>query len=171
MDRKPLRTVRSDWTLVDDPALLEAAGARDVVAARRNTHDGLLAVIVACEPVIGWHLSISHHDHRDRPRRYPSWDEIADARDVFLPLDLAFGLILPPASEYVALHDTTFHLHEIPRPARRSDLISVAMNALAADGSTDPLRTPLADVTEARAARYVVDALIAAGHLRPTKGS
>lgn len=117
MNRKPLHTVRSDWTLDETPELLELVGGRDVVAAQRNTFDGRLAVIVACEPQIGWHLSISHRDHRDRPCRYPHWDEIADARDVFLPPDLTFVMFLPPASEYVAVHDTTFHLHEY-RPAK-----------------------------------------------------
>lgn len=171
MERKPLRTVRSDWTLDESPDLLAAAGGRDVVAATRNTFDGKLAVLVAHEPGHGWHLSISHRDHQGRLRRYPTWDEIADAREVFLPTDLTFGMILPPADQYVAVHDTTFHLHELPTAATRTDLVAAAMAALAADGSTDPIRTPLRDVTEARAARYVVDALIDAGHLRPIGGA
>jgi hypothetical protein len=40
--------------------------------------------------------------------------EIADARDVFLPADVACVMHLPRSAEYVALHDTTFHLHEHP---------------------------------------------------------
>lgn len=80
----------------------------------RKVHDGTLRSIVAHEP-IGWHLSISWTGASSATRkRYPTWDEIADAREQLLPVDLCFAMHLPPADEYVALHDTTFHLHECP---------------------------------------------------------
>jgi hypothetical protein len=74
--------------------------------------DGDLVVIVGREPIglnrsIEWHLSISHSS------RYPTWDEIADARERWLPDEITFGMILPPRAEYVNVHPTTFHLHEI----------------------------------------------------------
>lgn len=53
------------------------------------------------------HLSISH------PARYPTWDEIAEARYKFLPDALTFALYLPPKAEYVNLHPNCFHLHEV----------------------------------------------------------
>jgi hypothetical protein len=86
------------------------AGAR---VWRRKVHDGVLVAIVADEP-LGWHLSISHRDHHDELRRYPSWDEIAHARYELLPNDVDFVMHLPPPDEYVATHPTTFHLHEHP---------------------------------------------------------
>lgn len=89
-------------------------GLPPAVWAERNVNDGRLRVCVAQEGAIGWHLSISHVGHGEVLRRYPGWDEIADARDVFLPADLQFVMVLPPAGEYVALHDTTFHLHQFP---------------------------------------------------------
>jgi hypothetical protein len=75
--------------------------------------DGSLRALVAQEPA-GWHLSISFVDDRGRPSRYPRWDEITHARAELLPAELGFVMHLPPDDDYVALHDTTFHLHEHP---------------------------------------------------------
>jgi len=54
-----------------------------------------------------WHLSISAHG------RYPTWDEIADARYALCPDYITMALLLPPPWEYVNLHENTFHLHQI----------------------------------------------------------
>jgi hypothetical protein len=85
---------------------------------QRDCHDGHLSVIVGQEPHHGtmrWHLSISHRTNQLRPKpgRYPHWDEIADARYRFVPDDVTMAMILPPSTEYVNLHNTVFHLHEI----------------------------------------------------------
>ena len=56
-----------------------------------------------------WHLSISH------PARYPSWDEIKEARYALLPDDCTMAMLLPPKSQYVNIEETCFHLHEIER--------------------------------------------------------
>lgn len=74
---------------------------------------GECTLMVAREPLghaggLEWHLSISCQD------RYPTWDEIADARDRLLPADETFGMVLPPASSYVNVHDFCFHLHRLP---------------------------------------------------------
>lgn len=78
----------------------------------RNVGDGSLMACAAYEDGIGFHLSISHRTANGRPGRYPTWDEIADARDVLLPAEVSFVMVLPAADDYVSLHDTTFHLHE-----------------------------------------------------------
>jgi hypothetical protein len=70
-------------------------------------------VIVAREPLgprgeLRWHLSISH------PDRYPTWDEIAEARYQLLPDEAFMVMILPPSAEYVNACETCFHLHEVP---------------------------------------------------------
>ena len=109
MNRKPLATIRAQWTITH---VVVIPGLPPAEIAERNTHDGRLRVIVADEPGIGWHLSISHTGHNGKVHRYPSWDEIADARDLFLPADLGFVMHLPPAGEYVAVHASTFHLHQ-----------------------------------------------------------
>lgn len=122
MNREPLSKQRSEW--VDATAAniglvgqLREAGSRSVKVRTRNVHDGRLLVIVCREPVPGapmaWHLSISFRNHRGEPSRYPSWDEIADARYTLLPDDLTFAMLLPPAGEYVNAHPTTFHLHQL----------------------------------------------------------
>lgn len=73
----------------------------------------MLRVLVALEPE-GWHLSISFANHKGELTRYPRWDEIIHARAELLPPDVGFVMHLPPEDEYVALHDTTFHLHQHP---------------------------------------------------------
>jgi hypothetical protein len=54
-----------------------------------------------------WHLSISCAD------RYPTWEEIREARYALLPDDCTMGMLLPPKKEYVNVHPNCFHLHEV----------------------------------------------------------
>lgn len=110
MERAPITRHRSKWRPIDAPGL---AGLEGLDAFERNVSDGRLVALVALEPA-GLHLSVSFRDHRDRLSRYPTWDELADARDALLPADAGFVMHLPAAGEYVALHDTTFHLHQFP---------------------------------------------------------
>lgn len=105
MNRSPITRQRSPWLEAENPL---GHGH----CFRREVADGSLHAIVADEPGIGWHLSISFRDKRGELTRYPSWDEIAHARDELLPAELTFVMFLPPSNEYVALHDTTFHLHQ-----------------------------------------------------------
>jgi hypothetical protein len=108
-ERAPITRQRSPW--IEDEAL-EFDGVPTRTFSRR-TGDGTLLAFVAEEPQ-GWHLSISFRNHRGEFSRYPSWDEIAHARDEHLPDDLDFVMFLPRAGDYIAVHDTTFHLHEHP---------------------------------------------------------
>lgn len=64
-------------------------------------------IFVAREPQ-GWHMSIAHAD------RYPTWDEIADARYALLPDEIYAAIIMPPKGEYVNIHNNCFHVHEVP---------------------------------------------------------
>ena len=105
MTRRPITTQRSKWTHIGP--------WQHCQHYQRNVTDGKLRVLVGEEP-IGWHLSISYQPPGRSSPRYPTWDEIADARDIFLPADLEFVMFLPKAGEYVAVHDTTFHLHQFP---------------------------------------------------------
>jgi hypothetical protein len=106
----PLTRQRSPWE--KDPAGDVNIMGTLAYCYRRRVGDGTLVALVALEPP-GWHLSVSFRSHRGELTRYPSWDELAHARYVLLPADVTVGMILPPVDEYVALHDTTFHLHEI----------------------------------------------------------
>lgn len=67
---------------------------------------GDLKVFVGIEPGIGWHLSISN------PHRYPTWDEIIEARYRFIPDEVRVVMHLPPRAEYINLHINCFHLHQ-----------------------------------------------------------
>ena len=54
-----------------------------------------------------WHLSISH------PTRYPTYDEIKEARYKFLPDELRMAMIFPSKREFVNVHNNCFHLWEL----------------------------------------------------------
>ena len=120
MERQPMTKQRSPWLPAEDESgigqALLAAGASSCDLFWRNVHDGQLRVIVSNEPS-GWHLSISHAKRARGgemvPGRYPTWDEIADARYELLPTDLNFAMFLPPPEDYTAIHATTFHLWEV----------------------------------------------------------
>ena len=112
MKHSPITRQRSEWTGGDT---FEPVAGYPVRRYERNVHDGTLRVLVGSEPT-GLHLSISHSRHTQAGAiqvRYPTWDEIVQARDTFLPADKDFGMILPKAGEFVSLHATTFHLNEI----------------------------------------------------------
>ena len=66
-------------------------------------------VVCVSKDVGLWHISISCK------RRYPSWDEIHEARYLFAPDNCYMAMILPPKSEYVNLQENCFHLHELRR--------------------------------------------------------
>lgn len=55
----------------------------------------------------GLHISVS------APGRYPTWDELASARDTFGRPDQRFVMHFPPHDEYANLHQTTLHLWEV----------------------------------------------------------
>lgn len=61
-----------------------------------------------------WHLSVAH------PRRYPTWDEIAEARYRVVPDAVTMALVLPPRAEYVNLHENCFQLTEVAGPTREA---------------------------------------------------
>lgn len=109
MEAKPITRQRSSWQHQDTTSIQGIPAT----VHRRNVHDGQLRAFVAQEPT-GWHLSISFVDHRGAWSRYPTWDEITHARSELLPADVGFVMHLPPDGQYVAVHDTTFHLYEHP---------------------------------------------------------
>lgn len=99
----------------DPPMIVEMWRARGVIAGG-CFRLAECSVIVAHEPLgrdgsYRWHLSISHAS------RYPTWDEIAEARYQLLDDDLYMVMVLPPSSEYVNAHPNCFHLHELPEAA------------------------------------------------------
>ena len=112
---EPLTKQRSPWVEAVLPEVIARAFARAKLHPsyhERNVRDGVLSAVV-CEEEAGWHLSVSHVFHNGQPGRYPSWDEIAHARYELLPegIDVVMRL---PAEDNVAVHKTTFHLHEHP---------------------------------------------------------
>ena len=98
---------------VADP--LRDMAAQSGARGRRAFLLGECSVIVAREPAgrggeYLWHLSIAH------PERYPSWDEIHDARYRLVPDSVTMGMLLPPRAEYVNVHPNCFHLWEVEDP-------------------------------------------------------
>lgn len=117
MGADPLTRQRSPWerqnVLPEQFQQAMAAAGSKVSTYVRRVGDGSLRAIVALEPA-GWHASVSFVDHRGEPSRYPTWDELTHFRYDLLPDDLDFVMHLPPPDDYVAVHDTTFHLHQHP---------------------------------------------------------
>lgn len=68
--------------------------------------EGELTIIVSIDAGF-WHLSISH------PRRYPTFDEIKDARYKYIPNNVQMAMMYPPKEQYVNVHNNCFHLWEI----------------------------------------------------------
>ena len=64
--------------------------------------------MVGVEPPGLLHISVS------APGRYPTWDELASARDRFGTPSQRFVMHFPPHDEYVNVHQTTLHLWEQP---------------------------------------------------------
>lgn len=114
--------IETAWRRVPQPDLIRAhyPGTR---VWQREVHDGHLSVLVGRELIklnngdqrLLWHLSISHRTctQPPKPGRYPTWDEIRQAREQFVPDDVTVAMLLPPKAEYVNEHATTFHLWEI----------------------------------------------------------
>jgi len=80
---------------------------------QRDTDDGGHLTVILSIDDGDWHMSISHRDSNLRPGRYPTWNEIVDARYLFCPQDKNMAMLLPPREEYVNIHETTFHLWEV----------------------------------------------------------
>lgn len=110
---------RPKWRRVSLPSLPGLAS--ELSAFQRDVADGHLSVLVGREPddrgTLSWHLSISHRTNgrMPAPGRYPTWDEITEARYRFVPDRVMVAMLLPPRSEYVDVHPTTFHLWEVDR--------------------------------------------------------
>lgn len=77
--------------------------------------NGRLNVIVSIDDG-DWHLSISHTltSPIKIPGRYPTYEEIKQARYLFCPDDVTMAMLFPPSNEFVNIHNTTFHLWQIP---------------------------------------------------------
>lgn len=59
------------------------------------------------DPFPGHHLSISH------PDRYPTWDEVAEARYRLIPDEAYMFMPLPPSEGYLNIHPYMFNLQEL----------------------------------------------------------
>ena len=115
MKRQSMTVQRSPWIEdVTAGGFLRAANMvePDARVYRRSVHDGTLTAVVGTIPAEGCHLSVSHHKHNGDVGRYPTWDEIAHARYELCPGDIEMVMFLPPMDAYVAIHPSTFHLHE-----------------------------------------------------------
>lgn len=96
-----------------DPRVTALVGDR-MKTLQAEVPDGHLTVFVSRDDGL-FHLSISHrtNDHPPVPGRYPTWDEIKEARYLFAPAEVTMAMLLPPESEFVNVHETTFHLWEV----------------------------------------------------------
>jgi len=109
------RYTRTGWRKVPLPAALYPV-MPTASNYQKEVADGHLNLIIDVEDGL-FHLSISHRvdgpDGKTRPGRYPSWDEIYEARYEFCPPKATMAMYLPTKEEYVNIHPTTFHLWEV----------------------------------------------------------
>ncbi len=67
-----------------------------------------------------FHMSISHNIPtaaimgQNLPGRYPTWDEIREARYKFVPHDVNMAIMFPPPEVYYNRHSTCIHLVQVP---------------------------------------------------------
>jgi hypothetical protein len=85
----------------------QKVGIPEVDSGKTYRSGGLVVIVTVDGPDKRWHLSISHRG------RYPTWDEIKQARYDLIPNHVTMAQLLPPKEEYVNLHPNTFHLHEV----------------------------------------------------------
>lgn len=84
------------------PDVIKSTLEDDVVAYKKSK----LVIFIGTMPDGRKHLSISH------PSRFPTWDEIKDARYALLPDDIDMAMYLPSQSKYVNVHNNCFHLFQ-----------------------------------------------------------
>ncbi len=100
-----------------DTELVETMARAGVVVniSRRPVLDGELVAFVRCEPPHHiWHLSLSHWPKRSRKhRRWPTWDELIEARTQLVPSNADMVLHVPTVDGITA-NDPTIHLYECP---------------------------------------------------------
>lgn len=91
------------------PAWLRARWGETMEPDCRAFRMGQCTIFLGTIPGQGLHMSIAH------PTRYPTWDEIADARYALIADEVTMAMVLPPSDEYVNVHPNCFHLHELRR--------------------------------------------------------
>ena len=87
-----------------------AASGCTVILGREPAKAQAAGLVVPDSARLLWHLSIAH------AHRYPTWDEIADARYELIPDGVTMAMLLPSSSEYVNVNEHCFHLWEIEDP-------------------------------------------------------
>lgn len=82
------------------------------------TIEGKGLVILATVEGQELHISVS------RAGRYPTWEELKRVKDMFWHPEADVIQFLPPASEYVNIHENCFHLYGDVEGVRRWRLAS-----------------------------------------------
>ena len=105
--RPPVAVPAPTSQLPGDHRAYRSASGCDVIVAREPAMAAPAGIWLPPAELELWHLSIAHHD------RYPSWDEIADARYALVPDEVTMAMLLPPRGDYVNAHEHCFHLWQI----------------------------------------------------------
>jgi hypothetical protein len=103
---------------------MRATGATDVAILRRRVYDGELRAVRSCSPPdFHWSLKLSFLPRGRRRRkhpRYPSWEELADARAQLLPTNTYMVMLVPVVEQLGPVVDTSFYLREDRNSTRKS---------------------------------------------------
>jgi hypothetical protein len=120
-----MRQGREAWAQVPiPPALLKKLepGTRSYI---RKVEDGFLRLFVSPSSKVSpaWHASISHVskvlglDGQPIFTRLPSWEEVVEARYIFIPDEANMTLAIPRKSDAETGASRTFHLIEVKQGA------------------------------------------------------
>lgn len=108
------------YSLLNTPGLtagLETAGMKHVAVWKNVVWDGELRAVVHLAPT-GWTMSLSHgsvdRKGKVKKRRYPTWVEIAEAKDELLEGGLAYICSVPSGDEAKEMADTTIDVYQFP---------------------------------------------------------
>lgn len=94
-----------------DPRVIQMLlqeGSKSISVFRTSTGCGIIHSMDTGPHGILRHLSISH------PQRYPTWEEIKEAKEYFFKDDEDAMMVLPRKELYVNLHPNCFHVWQLP---------------------------------------------------------
>jgi hypothetical protein len=103
----PRRLPLTEHPLTERDRAIQRAGGFEPQCRRFTL--GECSVILGRGPQ-GWHLSIAHE------KRYPTWDEIVEARYRLVPSGSEMAMILPTLDTWINEHPNCFHLWECVTP-------------------------------------------------------
>jgi hypothetical protein len=107
IEEVPLPGVAAELLGKVETRCYRAASGCSIMVGREPNRQAPGDIWLPPDELLLWHLSIAH------PERYPSWDEVAEARYELVPEEITMAMLLPPPELYLNEHPYCFHLWQI----------------------------------------------------------